>query len=168
MPGKRMLPPNLDPAALVATWFGVGHLPLAPGTWASISSLPLAWFVHRAFGAPGLLLAALALFALGLWACRRLPPEETADDPGYVVIDEVAGQLLTLVGYAAVAGPDGLFYLTGFVLFRFFDILKPWPVDWCQRAIKGPLGIMLDDVLAAVYAGAGVWFIYSYTYVQSH
>ena len=84
------------------------------------------------------------------------------------MIDEVAGQIFAFSALAAVSVPDGLFYLTGFALFRFFDILKPWPVDWCQRAIKGPLGIMLDDVLAAVYAGAGVWFIYSYTYVQSH
>jgi phosphatidylglycerophosphatase A len=164
MKGQEPSPPGLAPATLVATWFGVGHLPLAPGTWASISALPLAWFVHAGLGAPGLLLAAFGLFAAGLWACRQLPAKMTENDPGHVVIDEVAGQVLTLVGFAAVSRPDGIFYLTGFALFRFFDILKPWPVDWAQRTVKGPLGIMLDDVLAALYAGAGLWFIHT----QSH
>ncbi|MGB8274593.1 MAG: phosphatidylglycerophosphatase A, partial [Alphaproteobacteria bacterium] len=119
-------PPDRGAAAMIATWFGVGNLPLAPGSWASLSTLPLAWLVHREFGAPGLILAALAAFAVGYWACGALELGE--DDPGRVVIDEVAGQLMTMVGLALASGPDLLFYATGFILFRFFDILKPWPV----------------------------------------
>jgi phosphatidylglycerophosphatase A len=92
--------------------------------------------------------ATLLLFLLGTWAstihARDLPDE----DPSEIVVDEVVGQWMTLL----VVPPDILLYAIGFVLFRVFDIFKPWPVSWADRRIKGGLGIMLDDVLAAVYA----------------
>ena len=81
------------------------------------------------------------------------------------MIDEVAGQWLTLAPVAAMAPlPDTVFYATGFVLFRLFDILKPFPVDWAERRFKGALGIMADDIVAAVYAGIGTGFIYAYSH----
>jgi len=82
-----------------------------------------------------------------------------------IVIDEVAGQWLALAPVAAMApAPDYVFYATGFVLFRFFDIMKPSPVDWAERRFKGALGIMADDIVAAVYAGVGTGFIYTYSH----
>jgi phosphatidylglycerophosphatase A len=137
-----------DPAMLIATWFGAGLLPRAPGTWGSLAALPFAWLIAWAAGPPGLVAAALVLFPIGCWAAAATARRLGIHDPAIIVIDEVAGQWLTL----AAAPFDPLAYAAGFVLFRFFDVLKPWPVSWADRRIGGGLGIMLDDVLAAVYA----------------
>lgn len=136
------------PAALVATWFGAGLLPKGPGTWGSAAALPFAWGLTAA-GGPRLLLAAAALcFAVGWWASAVYVRLTGAEDPGEVVIDEVAGQWLTL----AAAPLEPLSYLAGFALFRLFDIWKPWPVRLADRSVGGGLGIMLDDVVAGLYA----------------
>ncbi len=138
---------------LIATWFGAGLLPKAPGTWGSASALPLAW-VLVAIGGPALLLAAAAVvFLLGWWASDRYAKTTGRDDPSEVVVDEVVGQWLTLL--AAPLNPVA--YLGGFLLFRLFDIRKPWPVGWADQRVGGGLGIMLDDVLAALYAGGLLW-----------
>lgn len=145
--------PLLHPAALIATWFGSGLLPKIPGTWGSIAALPfaagLAWL-----GGPWLLLAAsVVIFVIGIWASALYASRLGREDPGSVVVDEVAGQWLTLVPVALAFE----YYLPGFLLFRLFDILKPWPVSWADRKIKGGFGIMADDVLAALYAAAALW-----------
>lgn len=134
--------------ALLVTWFGSGWLPWAPGSWGSLAALPFAWIIVKE-GGPGLLaLAALAVFALGCWASDIALRETQSKDPGWIVIDEVAGQWLTLL-----AAPASLLgYAAGFVLFRFFDIWKPWPVAWADRRLEGGFGVMADDMLAAVYA----------------
>ncbi|MEE9318236.1 MAG: phosphatidylglycerophosphatase A [Rhodospirillales bacterium] len=138
------------PAQLIGTGFGVGLLPKAPGTWGSLAALPFAWLIVDAGGGAALAVAALAAFAAGMWASEVCLKISGDDDPKPVVIDEICGQWLVLV-----AVPNDVFhYALGFALFRFFDILKPWPVSWADREIKGGLGVMLDDVLAAVYAGA--------------
>jgi phosphatidylglycerophosphatase A len=138
-----------DPAFVLATWFGVGRLPGAPGTWGSLAALPLAWLLMAAGGALLLLAAAVLVFALGLWASDRYMKAVGVHDPGAIVIDEVAGQWLTL----AVAPLDPLAYLLGFVLFRIADVLKPWPASWLDRRVGGAFGVMIDDVAAAAYAG---------------
>ena len=154
-----------DPAWLVATWFGAGLVPKIPGTAASLAALPFAWIIQWLFGAVGLVAAGSIAIAAGLWACSKLVPRGSREDPGHIVIDEVAGQWLTLAPTACLhPDPDLLFYVTGFALFRLFDIMKPWPVDWTERHIPGGLGIMIDDVAAAAYAGAGAAFIYAYTH----
>lgn len=139
--------PLRHPALWLATWFGAGLLPRAPGTWGSLAALPFAWAITGA-GGPWLLAAATVVLSfVGWWAAERYAAASGSGDPGQVVIDEVAGQWLvltlaprTLVGYAL-----------GFALFRLFDIVKPWPVSWADRRLKGGLGIMLDDILAAFY-----------------
>ncbi len=141
------LPPT-HPAALLATWFGSGLLPWAPGTWGSLVALPFAWVIASYTGASGLLIAALVVFAVGCWAAGRVEQASGVKDPGFAVIDEVAGQWLTLV----VAPLDPLFYLAGFLLFRLFDIWKPFPIRHIERNVPGGLGIMADDVAAALYA----------------
>ena len=141
--------PALWLATWLATWFGAGRLPWTPGTWGSLAALPLAWLL-LALGGPWLLLIATALvFVLGLWAADRYMKAVGLHDPGAVVIDEVAGQWLTL----AIAPLDPLAFLLGFVLFRVADVLKPWPATWLDRRVGGAFGVMIDDVAAAVYAG---------------
>lgn len=149
------------PDALVATWFGSGLAPVAPGTFGSAATFPPALAIAVAAGAPGLLAAAAVVFALGLWAAERYVRETGNPDPKEVVIDEVAGQLLPL----AVA-PLGLApWLAAFLLFRVFDILKPWPCDYLDRTLHGGFGVMADDIAAGVYAAIcmlgltqlGVW-----------
>jgi phosphatidylglycerophosphatase A len=138
-----------DPAFLLATWFGAGLLPKAPGTWGALAALPFAWGLVW-LGGPVLLLTAAALvFALGLWASARYSEAVGIHDAGAIVIDEVAAQWLTL----AVAPLEPLAYLLGFLLFRIADMAKPWPANWIDRRVGGGLGIMADDVVAAIYAG---------------
>jgi phosphatidylglycerophosphatase A len=140
--------PAWHPAAALATWFGIGLLPIAPGTWGSLAALPLAWAICSRWGASGLALAFLVVSALGVWAAGAVARAGKARDPGMVVIDEVAGQWLVLL--AAPLGP--LPWSIAFLLFRLFDIWKPWPVNWLDRHVEGGCGIMLDDIAAAVYA----------------
>jgi phosphatidylglycerophosphatase A len=143
----------MNPARLVATWFGTGYAPVAPGTWGSLAALPAAWLIVWLGGGWALVAAAAVLFAIGWWASERVVTATRASDPGYIVIDEVVGQWLTL----AVAPLDPLAYLVGFLLFRVADILKPWPAGWADRRIKGGLGVMLDDALAAAYSAGLLW-----------
>ena len=150
---RRGIPADLPfrhPAMLLATWFGSGLLPGAPGTWGSLAALPFAWLIAMEFGPGGLLAAALVAFVVGCWAADAVAKAGRANDPGFVVIDEVAAQWLVL----AAAPTHLLAYAAGFVLFRIADIVKPWPASWADRRVHGGLGIMLDDVFAAVYAGA--------------
>jgi phosphatidylglycerophosphatase A len=142
--------PVWHPAVLVATGCGIGFLPMAPGTWASLAALPCAWVVRSAAGGRSWPVAALALFTflIGWWAAARISRSAEAPDPGAVVIDEIAGQLLVL----CKVGLDLPVYAVAFVLFRLFDVLKPWPVSWVERHVGGGLGIMLDDIAAAICA----------------
>jgi phosphatidylglycerophosphatase A len=140
--------PLRHPAALLATWFGVGLIPIAPGTWGSLAALPFAWAIHSLWGATGLAIAITLVFFAGWWAAATVSKAGAIEDPGAVVIDEVAGQWLVLL----TAPSDPLAWVLAFMLFRIFDIWKPWPVRWADRDITGGLGVMLDDLLAAVYA----------------
>ncbi len=151
----RTSPPNLLPATLIATWFGCGRLPAMPGTWGSLAALVCAWPLIAWGGTIGLPLAAAAVFALGCWAAGRYEAALGRKDPGEVVVDEVAGQWIALLPLVLWSWPDGtlLFAAAGsFLLFRLFDIWKPWPIGSLDRKLTGGLGIMVDDVLAGLYA----------------
>jgi phosphatidylglycerophosphatase A len=132
---------------LIATWFGVGLSPLAPGTCGSLAALALAWAIRALSGAPGLAVAFVVVFSVGIWAADAAAKASGVQDPAAIVVDEVAGQWLVLL-----AAPfDSPAWVFAFVLFRLFDIWKPWPVSWADRHVKGGFGIMLDDILAAGY-----------------
>ena len=142
----------------LATVGFVGLLRPAPGTWGSLAALPMAWGLHGLGGFPLLALASLAAFGAGLWAVRQ----ETATgdpDPGEIVIDEVVGQWVALWPLSAGLWAGGVAAWTfpwpgwvgGFLLFRLFDIWKPWPVRPVD-AMGTPLGVMLDDVVAGLMA----------------
>lgn len=147
-------------ARWVATVGGIGLLPSAPGTWGALAAIPLTWALH-AFGGFSVVLAATGvLFVAGSWAANAYAPAGT--DPAEVVIDEVVGMMIALwplswgMGLAAARDPSidaAVFpwpgWVAGFLLFRFFDILKPPPVSWADN-LKGWLGIMLDDIVAGV------------------
>ena len=151
--------PWWHPAALIATGFGIGHLPWVPGSWGSLLALLCGWEIVAAGGWVALAAAAIIAFALGVWASARVAGASGLHDPRFVVIDEIAAQWLVLLA----APLDGRWYAAAFLLFRVFDIVKPWPIRLIERRVAGGLGIMLDDVMAAIYAltllliGAGVF-----------
>lgn len=143
---------------LLATWFGAGYLPKAPGTWGSIAALPFAWWIYHAVGVGGLAAATGIVFVVGVWAAQVYVDDTGGEDPGPVVIDEVAGQWLTLL----VVPTDPLLYALGLVFFRIADIIKPWPASWADQKIKGGFGIMLDDIFAGLYAAAALFLVSTY------
>jgi phosphatidylglycerophosphatase A len=130
-------------ARLIASWFGSGFLPGAPGTWGSLAALPFAWLIVT-YNTPWILLAAANLvFFIGWIAAHFVIRHQGDQDPGWIVIDEVVGQWITLF-----ALPLNIFaYAIGFALFRLFDIWKPWPIRNVERRCGGGFGIMIDDVL---------------------
>ena len=133
---------------LVATWFGAGFLPITPGSWGSLAALPFAWAITYLWGITGLSVAAAIAFIVGWWAAATVAKASAVEDPGSIVIDEVAAQWVVLLA----APPAPLPYALAFLLFRIFDIWKPWPARWAERHVKSGLGIMLDDLFAALYA----------------
>lgn len=149
----RTLPKKTPWAWAVGTFFGAGLLRPGPGTYGSAAALVL-WFgtIHLAHPSPhaqiiGTTLAALAATLIGIPAASIVARESGREDPGHVVIDEVAGQLIALIAIPAAPIPA----LLAFVLFRLFDITKPPPVRQLERLPTGT-GIMLDDVAAGLLA----------------
>jgi phosphatidylglycerophosphatase A len=119
-----------------------------PGTWASLAALPCGWAIRGLSGAAALAIAATIALVLGWWAAVRMARSSGQHDPGFIVIDEIAAQWLALLALPL----DWRWYAAAFVLFRLFDIAKPWPIRMVERRVAGGLGIMLDDVVAALYA----------------
>lgn len=134
---------------LIATFFNVGKFPLAPGTLASLITTIIFYLINL-FLKPSIyvqIAAIVLLFIIGLPAAAAAEKHYKKKDPGVCVIDEVAGQMLALLFIRLSV----ILYIGGFCLFRFFDILKPFPVKQADR-IPGGFGIMFDDIAAALYA----------------
>jgi len=158
------LPPGLSPthpAVIAGSWFGVGFIPFASGTWGSLAALPLGWIAYLLGGPLLVATAAVIAFAIGCWAASAITARGGDPDPSLIVIDEVAGQLLAVVAIPA----DPLLYALAFIGFRAADIFKPWPAGWADREIKSGFGVMLDDIFAALYVVAGLailrWYMAS-------
>jgi len=131
----------------IATGFGAGYLPKAPGTWGSLVALPLHFFLRQL--APNHYALALGgIFFIGVITAGQAEKILDRKDPGVIVIDEVIGMLITLIG----APNNPLIWLLGFFIFRFFDIFKPYPIRLIDQRVNGGMGIVLDDVLAGVYS----------------
>jgi len=131
----------------LAFGFGAGLAPWAPGTAGTLAAIPLYLLLERL--SPWVyLLILVALFLLGLWACGKTAQELGGGDPGAIVWDEILGYLVTM----ALAPSGWTWILLGLVLFRFFDILKPWPIGPLDRRVTGGLGILLDDLVAGALA----------------
>jgi phosphatidylglycerophosphatase A len=143
---SRMAFPH--PATWIATWFGAGLAPVAPGTVGSLAALPFAWAIDRSLGKPALALAGGLLFLVGLWASGHYAERTGIADPPEVCVDEVAAIwiLLALLPMSLIG------YVLGFIAFRAADILKPWPANLADRHVQGGFGIMLDDLLVVPHA----------------
>ncbi len=140
-------------AYFIATWCGSGRFPKAPGTVGSLCSLPLAWLLATYTGTIGILIGSLIVFIIGWWATHVvLQDKSNGSDPGFVVIDETVGQVLSFV-FIAHLSINIWMYVFGFAFFRFFDILKPWPVSYFDKKVHSAFGVMADDVCAGLYAG---------------
>ncbi|HRE61662.1 MAG TPA: phosphatidylglycerophosphatase A [Micropepsaceae bacterium] len=140
----------------VATLGPVGHLKRAPGTWASAITLPLAFALLWAGGPIALAIAALCVIAFGIHAGGHAVRELKREDPSEIVVDEVAGMMLALLP----ALPGGLISMVAaFLLFRFFDIVKPWPISLIDRRVTGGIGVMADDVAAGILAAASLMLL---------
>lgn len=136
-----------DPRFFIVFGFGTGLLPKAPGTWGTLAAIPLyllmvslPWYLY-------LIVTGIA-FVGGVWLCHQVSHELGEHDYGGIVWDEIVGFLLTMF----LAPPHWIWIILGFSLFRVFDILKPQPIRWIDRRVHGGLGIMLDDILAAIPA----------------
>ena len=152
-------------ALVIATYFGLGLSPKAPGTVGSIGTVPLAFALAYFFGLYGILVAAIIVTIIGIAATDVVINGQEDKDPGKVVIDEGAGQLLAFVLVA-----DNLhhntelwwIYLVGLAAFRFFDICKMGPVKWFDSKMKNAYGVMMDDVCAGLMASVVVWMVFKY------
>jgi phosphatidylglycerophosphatase A len=132
----------------IATWFGCGHSPIISGTAGSLGALPFAYLIQVYLGNYALFAASLLIFLIGWWASNQyLHHMKGKEDPREIVVDEVAGQWLLL----SVLFPTWQSYLVAFLVFRIFDIIKPWPVCVADARIKGGFGVMFDDMLASLY-----------------
>jgi len=154
----------LDPVFLIATWFYSGLSPKAPGTCGSLAALPVAYLLIKHTGELGLALGIGMALILGIWATEKYMAEMGNDDPGEVVIDEVAGQWIACMPIAAMVPELGLSpgpFVLAFAAFRLFDILKPWPVRVFDRR-HDAIGVMLDDVAAGIMAAVVLIGFYAY------
>jgi len=143
-----------DPLLFLAFGFGSGLAGRAPGTFGTLAALPLYWLLLQ--GGPGLYLGATLLVCLaGAGICGVAAKRLGVHDHSGIVWDEIAGYLITMIwvpfSWQAV--------IAGFLLFRFFDILKPWPISYIDSSVEGGLGIMLDDVLAGLAAAAVLFLL---------
>jgi phosphatidylglycerophosphatase A len=134
-------------AVFLATGFYVGRIPLAPGTFGSLLGLPLC-FLLAGIQLPAALVAVLLIIVLATWIADAAERILGRPDPGCIVIDEIAGMAVTLMGLpfnpTTVAG--------GFILFRILDILKPFPIRVIDKRLPGGLGIVADDVIAGIFS----------------
>ncbi len=147
------------PAHFLALGFGSGLITPAPGTWGSIAALPLAAGLHLA-GVQGVMLAwlALPLFVLGVWVCGVTGRALGVADSGHIVWDEIVAMLLVLAAVPATP----VAWLAALLAFRVFDIVKPWPIRWLDSRVHGGFGVMLDDVVAALFAVLVLWSVLPY------
>jgi phosphatidylglycerophosphatase A len=137
-------------AFILATWFGCGRVPLAPGTAGTLGAIPL-FLLLRPGGPLLVLLVAAALAVIGIWAAGEVVVSTGQGDPQIVVIDEVVGVLVTL----AASGPSWTNVVAGFVLFRIFDQWKPWPARKLE-SLHGGFGVVMDDVAAGIWGAAAL------------
>lgn len=148
-----MSPPSFKhPSTWLATWFGCGLMPKAPGTWGSLGALPVGLALFHFMGFWNFMIGIILVTLIGYWAADRYDKASGSHDNKAIVIDEVAGQWIALLPVLHFVGISPLLILCAFVLFRIFDVLKPWPVSFFDKKIGGALGVMGDDVIAGLYA----------------
>ena len=141
-------PDMRNPVHFLAFGFGSGLSSKAPGTMGTLAALPV-WYLLAQLPLAGYLAGLLLVIAVGPYLCGKTARDLGVHDHGGIVWDEIAGFLLTML----LVPVSVWMALIGFALFRLFDIVKPWPIGWLDRHVHGGTGIMLDDLVAALYAG---------------
>ncbi len=126
--------------------FGIGYFPYAPGTFGSLAALPISWFLMSKVGIFATASLIIILLLICIITANKLSDQNK--DPSWIVMDEFCGQLLVLI-FVEISI---FYYILSFILFRVFDILKPWPINLVDKRMKNTFGIFLDDILAAIYA----------------
>ena len=148
IPAPKRTRSGLDYVALAISTWGVGYLPLMPGTFGSLVGLGIFLLLGSL---PLQVLAVVLLTWSGIWAASRTERILRLKDPGKVVVDEVAGQMIALLPLSVLAVKSGTWIMVSFILFRLFDIFKPYPAGKLERLRSG-WGIMADDLVAGAYA----------------
>jgi phosphatidylglycerophosphatase A len=161
VPEQRSAPNFKHPAIVLATWFGCGLMKPAPGTWGTVGALPFGIFMLALGGWPVLLAGAVIVSIAGYWAAGEYERQSGTHDSSSIVIDEAAGMWIALLTAALNPVSASL----AFILFRAFDILKPWPVGWADKKLPGALGVMADDILAGVIAAILLYGIRRYAHI---
>ena len=144
----------------IAYGFGAGLAPKAPGTFGTLVGLPFWFLLHWLLPEPQLFLAAcVVLFVFGCWICGESSRLLGLHDAPGIVFDEIVGFLISCFPllYLPAGAPEWLWLVAAFLLFRFFDIIKPWPIRWLDRKVDGGFGIMIDDVLAGIFAAISLF-----------
>ncbi len=146
-------------ANALGTALGLGYVPYIPGTFASLVTAGAVALLHRASDSATLQLGAalVLLLPVSIWASARVARREAKSDPSHVVIDEVVGQIFCLLWVPF----SWTFLVMGFVAFRVFDILKPYPIKKVER-LRGGMGIVCDDLIAGLYAGLLLRIVYAF------
>jgi phosphatidylglycerophosphatase A len=147
-----------NPLHFLSLGFGSGLMPIAPGTFGTLAAIPVYLLVSQLTLLPYLLITVFT-FILGVYLCGYTSKALGVHDHSGIVWDEIVGFLITMIAVPV----DAWLVLAGFVLFRFFDIVKPWPIRWVDAHLKGGFGIMFDDVLAGIFALIGVHLL-DYTF----
>ena len=140
---------------ILATGFGVGYSPVAPGTLGTLIAIPVYYFLSN-ISSPIYEITLIGFFFLSVWTSENAEIFFGKKDDQRIVIDEIMGFLVTMLWVPKAT----LFIIIGFFLFRFFDILKPFPIRSLEKRLKGGYGVVLDDVLAGVYANIVLRLIY--------
>ncbi len=147
-----------NPIHLLATGFGSGLSPWVPGTMGTLAAVP--FYLLMASQSTILLIIAIVLgTAVGIYLCERTSSDMGVHDHGSIVWDEFVGFWITML---LVPVTDWQTVLAGFVIFRFFDMVKPWPISWLDKQVHGGIGIMLDDIVAGLMSMVALWAGHAY------
>jgi phosphatidylglycerophosphatase A len=162
--GRNRLTPKqilFDPVLFLAFGFGSGLVKKAPGTMGTVAAIPVYWLFAQT---NNLFYGLLTIFVIlvGIWICGNAADKLGEHDFGGIVWDEIAGYLITMW----LVLPTLQSMIIGFILFRFFDILKPWPIRWLDQYVQGGFGIMIDDVLAGIFAGTFLLLAVNYDWIS--
>jgi len=150
--------PNLsDPWHMLAFGFGSGCAPVAPGTFGTLVGV-LIYLPLAALPLANYIAITIVVSVFGIWLCQRVSDDLGVHDHGGIVWDEIAGFMVTMIALPVT----WQWVLAGFVLFRLFDIWKPWPIGWVDKKVSGGLGIMLDDIIAGIFASVILQITYRF------
>lgn len=153
----RPVPAGLNPLSfsyIVSTWFHSGRIRPASGSWGSLAALPVCWAIKDLGGNGALAVFALLVALIGTWAIHRYLEHSQNKDPSEIVIDEVLGMAVL---FLVLPSHAWMYIGIGFAVFRLLDSIKPFPIGWCDKHIKGAWGVMCDDLVAGVLSAVILW-----------